>query len=945
MKRIPKNRSLYLLVAVIMVVAMLFSMVGSITLRPQKSLTAAEAGATEASISTNKTKYAVGEQMVISGIGFTPGGTVDMSVLRPDKAVEAWAVAADATGAFSTLYTPTPPAPGRFKITATDGVNAGMTAATEADAIGYGKAVYNKYDTTYAGGAGHWTTGNAGSNYLENQWAFYQYQITGVTAGNVPSFDVVFNHFQSSSGAIFIDAFSNFRAVLDAPVATTNQSGPMEGLLLDGIPYPPVGDTDWLEGLVTGGAITKINYAYVGGVLTNFDASNSPSAEHGFHVNGTVLGTLVNVPPTGTHTITIFYEAHLASTAVWHTGNEGKLGDPLSIYYVHPGPEVLPLNTVYGTEAYTGWTTLFLGVGSATGSSRHFYIENQTAGSKGGLTLPIPTVPAANASITVIKNTIPDGPQDFGFSTTGGLNPSTFSLDDDSDATLSNMQVFTGLSAGTYTVTEGAVAGFSLTSIVGATSSDLGTRTATITLATGGTATVTFTNTQMGKIIVDKVTDPTSSQLFEFNPSWSETNFFLADATTPYDSGWLVPGNYTVTETVPEGWTLTGITKEAVAFTNGGTIALGAGETVHIVFTDTQKGKIIVDKVTDPSLSPQSFTFTPTGTGYTTPFDLTDAATPNDSGWLVPGNYTVTETVPEGWTLTGITKEAVAFTNGGTIALGAGETVHIVFTDTQKGHVTVIKTESTAGGTPGAPITQYTFNLSGGPDSVNITKTTGVDDDPVGSGNLDFGLLKPGSYTLTELAVPAGTHSTLQDLGGTVDPNTGNISLSFTLSAGQEKTFNIDNSRPGGGTRTIGYWKNWNSYSHDGAFVARAAKTGNHLADEYLPILIGDLSVDSAKIAWEILSKTALDNTKNSANDAAYALAAQLLAAKLNVAAGAAVPGWASTAITQAQTLLANADFNGTGEYWKGGKNASANRATALNLANILDHYNNGTTP
>lgn len=61
-----------------------------------------------ASISTDKTKYAVGEQMVISGIRFTRGGTVTVAVLRPDHNTEVSTPTAHAAGAFSTLYTPTP---------------------------------------------------------------------------------------------------------------------------------------------------------------------------------------------------------------------------------------------------------------------------------------------------------------------------------------------------------------------------------------------------------------------------------------------------------------------------------------------------------------------------------------------------------------------------------------------------------------------------------------------------------------------------------------------------------------------------------------------------------------------------------------------------------------------------------------------------------------------
>ena len=41
------------------------------------------------------------------------------------------------------------------------------------------------------------------------------------------------------------------------------------------------------------------------------------------------------------------------------------------------------------------------------------------------------------ATLTIVKDTQPDGPQDFAFTTTGaGLSP--FSLDDDTDPTLPN---------------------------------------------------------------------------------------------------------------------------------------------------------------------------------------------------------------------------------------------------------------------------------------------------------------------------------------------------------------------------------------------------------------------------------------------------------------------------------------------------------------------------
>ena len=300
-----------------------------------------------------------------------------------------------------------------------------LAAVTEADAaINYNKGVYNKADQTAAGGAGVWTTGNAGSNYLENQWAFYQYQVTGVTAATgVPNFDIVFNHFQSGPNAVFVDAFANFKVCLDdatgsnpARCKDTNPSGPKQGMLLDGIPFPAL--ADWIPAST---AVSNINRPFTGGVCQSAEepvpngTTTFPAASHCFHLTGSTLATLLGgIPATGTHTVTLFYEAHLAATSVWMAGNESLLNCTGVNNYVSPGSEIQPAMSVYGTDAYSNslasqvvkdsgdctkgngddWTTAFKGVAAATGSSRHFEIQNQSAGPQGGLTLPIPTVPA-----------------------------------------------------------------------------------------------------------------------------------------------------------------------------------------------------------------------------------------------------------------------------------------------------------------------------------------------------------------------------------------------------------------------------------------------------------------------------------------------------------------------------------------------------------------------
>jgi hypothetical protein len=204
------------------------------------------------------------------------------------------------------------------------------------------------------------------------------------------------------------------------------------------------------------------------------------------------------------------------------------------------------------------------------------------------------------AKIIIIKDAVPDDPQDFSFSSTGGLAPATFTLDDDGDPTWPNTQTFTGLAPGTYTVTEADPSpGFLLTAINCTTggSGDVPSRTATITLAPGATVTCTFVNTkQLGTIVINKAAvggDDT------FNYTASGTGLPATfQITTSGGSGSqtfanLAGGSYTVTEqTPPTGWSFTSL---VCTDPDGGTTVVGQtanidldpGETVTCTYTNT----------------------------------------------------------------------------------------------------------------------------------------------------------------------------------------------------------------------------------------------------------------------------------------------------------------------------------------------------------------------
>jgi hypothetical protein len=194
--------------------------------------------------------------------------------------------------------------------------------------------------------------------------------------------------------------------------------------------------------------------------------------------------------------------------------------------------------------------------------------------------------------------------------------------------------------------------------------------------------------------------------------------------------------------------------------------------------------------------------------------------------------------------------------------------------------------------------------------------------------------------------------------------------VNFAVNAGATEVFEINNEFPGGEPRTIGYWKNWNSCT-GGNQVLTAIENGGETPQERLGagyallddvlqspgITIGELTLvadddvfdcdSGTEDAMYVLDKRKINgNHKKMARDAAYGLAAQLLAAIANDTAGANVCPEAGQAAIDGQNLLVAVGFNATGEYcYK--KNSPfcspEQQQEANNLAGILDSYNNGT--
>src|SRR5262249_30359836 len=99
---------------------------------------------------------------------------------------------------------------------------------------------------------------------------------------------------------------------------------------------------------------------------------------------------------------------------------------------------------------------------------------------------------AKQGSITINKTAV-NGDGTFNFTDTGSGVPASFQITTSGGT---GSQSFTGLGAGTYTITEGATADFNLTNLSctgGSTS--INATTVTITLAAGDAVSCTYTNT------------------------------------------------------------------------------------------------------------------------------------------------------------------------------------------------------------------------------------------------------------------------------------------------------------------------------------------------------------------------------------------------------------------------------------------------------------------
>jgi len=259
---------------------------------------------------------------------------------------------------------------------------------------------------------------------------------------------------------------------------------------------------------------------------------------------------------------------------------------------------------------------------------------------------------------------------------------------------------------------------------------------------------------------------PTSGEL-NCNVNSIELTATVTGGESPYSYQWY-KGDSLINGATGSSYTATEAGSYKVVVTDNNGCTAESSATITAVECVT---KIMVDKVTDPSGSTESFEFTGSWRGGVT-FALTDGATPHDSGQLEPGTYTVTENLPAGWDLSSITIEGD--TDGGsstsgstaTIDLDAGETITVTFTNAL--HTGGLGKLDVSGykfndlnadgswddGEPG--IEGWTIYLSDG--TTTISTTTGAD------GSYSFTNLPAGTYKITEETRDGWTRTTTQEI-------------------------------------------------------------------------------------------------------------------------------------------------------------------------------------
>jgi hypothetical protein len=466
-----------------------------------------------------------------------------------------------------------------------------------------------------------WVNGNLGeskSHYLEGDSIPYRLKFGSLS---LSSHTVIIEWDTTKSGKHAIDYLTTFNRTITTANPCAGVSG-CSAFTSFAIPADPQ---------VTGAGVTPIagNFTLYGGTISSVSAYSYPDGT-GFAGDKSARLSIIFTPTVANPVLA--WGGHIATRGDW-----GATGAAVSI----PGS---PYHT------------------------RLISLDGSGGNQDRSLSAAAVIFPA---SITIIKDAVPDSAQDFGFTTTGGLTPSTFTLDDDTDSTWSNSQLYSGIIDFTaYTFTEGAASGWALTfgdPVCTVTSANGGTqssasRTITVDLKEGENVSCTFTNTQQtGTLTVikhvvnnDGGTATAGNWSLHVKQGSSEVTGSPQAGSESGTSYTLPGGTYDVTETgAPSGYTLSGYSGDCNS-SGSVTVVVNQTKTCTLTNADDTPTLKLVKTVTNNdggTAGPADFTLAATAATPNDGRNFTSAtASPTFHSVFAGVDYTLSETGPAGYT-------------------------------------------------------------------------------------------------------------------------------------------------------------------------------------------------------------------------------------------------------------------------------------------------------
>ena len=266
----------------------------------------------------------------------------------------------------------------------------------------------------------------------------------------------------------------------------------------------------------------------------------------------------------------------------------------------------------------------------------------------------------------------------------------------------------------------------------------------TVTVTEGGTATVSFNNTLLGRITVQKITSSGGSlggwtfEIFSDAACTQLVETITTDTTGKATSGYLAPGTYYVREVDESGtypwWSYDQSVKVVTVPTGGGTATVS--------FTNVQNGRISIQKTTNTGKDLDGWQFgiySDEGCTQLVETITTDESGKATSGYLAPGTYYVKE-LDDGqhpdWTLESDSKAVTV--------VPAGMTT-VDFENIQNGRIKIIKEFPDTGVEPPLEGWQFKVTDSEGKEIEGSPFTVGAD------GTNITGYIAPGTYTVEEI--------------------------------------------------------------------------------------------------------------------------------------------------------------------------------------------------